>query len=348
MNSKSLALFSLLSLALGVTACDNTASDNTTDEKVQKISNKASEEGALKPSSKVSKDATELEKTSAKIESANQETETVAQVKPVKETSNQAPREENAGASKRTDVRTKPLQDVTVLDSQQISDLLRNKFPSANIQHIAPSEIDGLYSFVLQGDLYYISNNGKYLIKGQVLDISTPKVRNLSSERMAEIQKKESPMRMKEINSLDESDMVVFKAPNEKHVITIFTDVDCGFCQKMHRERQNYLDLGITLRYLAFPRAGLDSKSAAKLEGIWCAADQQTAMTEAKIQNKYRTGNCQTPFKEHMALVRKFGLNGTPGIILENGDLIGGYLPAEVLNRRLTELSSEQEKVANR
>lgn len=241
----------------------------------------------------------------------------------------------------------KNLKQVDTLNKAQIKQLLQAKFPSASIQHIAPSEIDGLYSFVLQGDLYYIANNGKYLLKGQMLDISTPKVRNLSSERMAEIQKKESPMRMEEISKLDESSMVVYKAPNEQHVITIFTDVDCGFCQKLHRERQDYLDLGITLRYLAFPRAGLDSKSADKLRGIWCASDQQTAMTDAKIRNKYRNGSCQTPFKEHMALVRKFGLNGTPGIILENGDLIGGYLPAQVLNRRLNELGN-QSTVANK
>ncbi|RDX36476.1 disulfide bond isomerase [Kangiella sp. HD9-110m-PIT-SAG07] len=233
------------------------------------------------------------------------------------------------------------------LNPHQIKQLLQAKFPSASIQHVAPAEINGVYSFVLQGDLYYISNDGKYLLKGQMLDISTPKVKNLSSQRMAEIQKKESPMRIAEINKLDEDNMVVYQAPNEQHVITVFTDVDCGFCQKLHRERQDYLDLGITIRYLAFPRAGLDSKSAAKLQGIWCAADQQTAMTEAKVQHKYRTGTCQTPFKEHMALVRKFSLNGTPGIILENGDLIGGYLPAEVLSRRLNDLP-EKGQVANK
>ena len=234
------------------------------------------------------------------------------------------------------------------LNPLQIKQLLQSKFPSASIQHVAKSEIEGLYSFMLQGDLYYISSNGKYLVKGQLLDISTPKVSNLSSKRVAEIQKLESPMRIAEINKLDESDMVIYKAPNEKHVVTIFTDVDCGFCQKLHRERQDYLDLGITLRYLAFPRAGLQSKSASKLRGIWCASDPQTAMTDAKIHNKYRTGSCKTPFQEHMYLVRKFGLNGTPGIILENGDLIGGYLPAEVLNRRLNELQETKQEVANK
>lgn len=232
----------------------------------------------------------------------------------------------------------------TALAPIEIKQLLRKKFPTAKVDHVAFSKIDGLYSFMLEGNLYYIADNGKYLIKGQMLDISTPKVKNLSSARKAELQKKESPMRLAEINKLDEDEMVIYKAPNEKHVVTIFTDVDCGFCQKLHRERQDYLDQGITLRYLAFPRAGLNSKSAAKLRGIWCAKDPKAAMTDAKINHKYYSGNCKTPFKEHMALVRKFGLNGTPGIILENGDLIGGYLPAQVLSKRLDKISEENGK----
>ena len=238
------------------------------------------------------------------------------------------------------------------LNAQEIKQLLQAKFPSASINHIAPSEVKGLYSFMLQGDLYYISDNGKYLVKGQMLDISSPKVRNLSSERVAAIQKQESPMRKAEINKLSEDDMVVYKAPEEQHVVTIFTDVDCGYCQKLHRERQDYLDLGITIRYLAYPRAGLKSASADKLRGIWCSNDPQQAMTDAKVRQIYRNGSCQTPFKEHMSLVRKFGINGTPGIILENGDIIGGYLPAQVLSNRLNNLMLEEKnggsKVANK
>ena len=234
------------------------------------------------------------------------------------------------------------------LNADEILKLLKAKFPTANIEYVALAEVDNLYSFMLEGDLYYISNDGQYLVKGQLLDISTPKVRNLSRERITELEKKKSPMRLAEINKLDEETMVVYEAPNEKHVVTIFTDVDCGFCQKLHKERQAYLDLGITLRYLAFPRAGLDSASADKLRGIWCADDPQLAMTEAKLQNKYREGRCKTPFKEHMALVRKFGLGGTPGIILENGDLIGGYLPAEILNKRLDEAAVSTNAVAGK
>lgn len=234
------------------------------------------------------------------------------------------------------------------LNADEILKLLKSKFPTANIEYVAPAEVNNLYSFMLEGDLYYISNDGRYLVKGQLLDISTPNVRNLSRERITELEKKKSPMRLAEINKLDEETMVIYKAPNEKHVVTIFTDVDCGFCQKLHKERQSYLDLGITLRYLAFPRAGLDSASADKLRGIWCSDNPQKAMTEAKLQSKYREGSCKTPFKQHMALVRKFGLQGTPGIILENGDLIGGYLPAEILSKRLDETVTQTNAVAGK
>ncbi|NVK22109.1 MAG: thioredoxin fold domain-containing protein [Kangiellaceae bacterium] len=230
----------------------------------------------------------------------------------------------------------------TSLSPKQITQLLESKFPGASIQNVAIAEIDSLYYFMLEGDLYYISKDGNYLIKGQLLDISNEQIRNLSRERMAQLEKLKSPLRKAEIAKLAEKDMVIFKAPNEQHVITIFTDIDCGYCQKLHRERQEYLDQGITLRYIAFPRAGLKSPSAEKLEGIWCSTDRQQAMTDAKLNRKYSKERCETPFEEHMSLVRKFGLRGTPGIILENGDLIGGYLPAEVMRKQLDSLRVNQ------
>ena len=225
------------------------------------------------------------------------------------------------------------------LSPEQVTVMLEERFKGADIQNVAVAEVDSLYYFLLEGELYYITKDGKFLIKGQILDISNEEIRNLSRERTAQLEKLKSPMRKAEIAKLKEDDMVVYKAPNEQHVITIFTDIDCGYCQKLHRERQEYLDRGITIRYLAFPRAGLKSPSADKLTGIWCSNDPLKAMTDAKLHRKYENGNCQTPFEEHMSLVRKFGLRGTPGIILENGDLIGGYLPAEIMKQNLDKLT---------
>jgi len=228
------------------------------------------------------------------------------------------------------------------LSEDEVKVMLEARFPGASIDHVSPSEVDSLYSFMLQGDLYYVSKDGQYLIDGKMLDISTEQIRNVSQERISMLDQMKSPMRKREMAKLKEEDMVIFKAPNEEYVISVFTDIDCGYCQKMHRERDDYLSRGITIRYLAFPRAGLKSKSADKLQGIWCAKDQQTAMTEAKLERKYRDGGCATPFAEHMSLVRKFGIRGTPGIVLENGDLIGGYLPAEIMRQRLDQLKKER------
>ncbi|MHC9510044.1 thioredoxin fold domain-containing protein [Kangiella sp. M94] len=227
------------------------------------------------------------------------------------------------------------------LNEDQIRMMLEARFPGASIEHVAPSDVDSLYSFLLEGNLYYISDDGKYLIDGKMLDITTEKIRNVSQERLSQLDKMKSPMRKREMAKLKEEDMVVFKAPNEEHVISVFTDIDCGYCQKMHRERNDYLSRGITIRYLAYPRAGINSSSAEKLKGIWCASDRQTAMTEAKLERKYREGRCETPFAQHMSLVRKFGIRGTPGIVLENGDVIGGYEPGEVMRQRLDKLKEE-------
>lgn len=228
------------------------------------------------------------------------------------------------------------------LNEDQIRIMLEARFPDASIEHVAPSDVDSLYSFLLEGNLYYISDDGKYLIDGKMLDITTEKIRNVSQERLSQLDKMKSPMRKREMAKLKEEDMVVFKAPNEEHVISVFTDIDCGYCQKMHRERNDYLSRGITIRYLAYPRAGINSPSGEKLKGIWCASDPQTAMTEAKLERKYREGRCETPFAQHMSLVRKFGIRGTPGIVLENGDVIGGYQPAEIMRQRLDLLKEER------
>lgn len=227
-----------------------------------------------------------------------------------------------------------------VLTAQQITAMLEARFPQAHVESVELAEMNALYYVFIDGQIFYISLDGKYLFKGNMFDISEQQVRNLSNEKTAELERLKSPMRKEEIAKLDEKSMVIFKAPHEKHVITVFTDIDCGVCRKLHRERQEFLDRGITLRYLAFPRAGLLSASADKLMGIWCSSDPLTAMTDAKIHGKYLTGSCEAPLEEHMKLVKKFGLGGTPSIILGNGDLIAGYLPAQEIEKQLEALAS--------
>lgn len=219
------------------------------------------------------------------------------------------------------------------LSKDKVKELMKQRFPSLNINLMNESQLPGFYAVEADGELIYLSKDGRYFIQGTAVDLER-KV-NLNREQKSKWDNLKAPMRKADIASLDEKDMVVYKAPNEKHVVTIFTDIDCGYCRKLHRERQDYLDRGITLRYLAFPRAGLQSSAAKKLEGIWCSADRQMAMTDAKINSKFSKASCENPLAEHMKLVRKFGLGGTPSIVLENGSLIGGYQPAEVLIQNL-------------
>ncbi|NVJ67387.1 MAG: thioredoxin fold domain-containing protein [Gammaproteobacteria bacterium] len=227
------------------------------------------------------------------------------------------------------------------LNEEEIKELMKQRFPSLNINLINESPIPGFYAVEADGELVYLSKDGRYFIQGTAIDLE--KRVNLNRQQTQVWNNLKAPMRKADIAKLDEKDMVVFKAPNEKHVITVFTDIDCGYCRKLHRERQDYLDRGITIRYLAFPRAGLKSSAAQKLEGIWCSKDRQSAMTEAKLNQKFSKASCDNPLPEHMKLVRKFGLGGTPSIILENGNLIGGYQPAEVLIQNLDSLRAQEQ-----
>lgn len=227
------------------------------------------------------------------------------------------------------------------LKEKEIKELMKQRFPSLNINLIDDSAMPGFYAVEADGELIYLSKDGRYFIQGTAIDLE--KRVNLNRQQTQVWNNLKAPMRKADIAKLDEEDMVVFKAPNEKHVITVFTDIDCGYCRKLHRERQDYLDRGITIRYLAFPRAGLKSSAAKKLEGIWCSKDRQLAMTDAKLNQKFRKSTCENPLPEHMKLVRKFGLGGTPSIILENGNLIGGYQPAEVLIQGLDAIRAEEQ-----
>ena len=128
-----------------------------------------------------------------------------------------------------------------------------------------------------------------------------------------------------------EKDMLVYKAKNEKHVITVFTDVDCGYCRKLHNQMSEYNDLGITVRYLAYPRAGIPSANADEMQAVWCAKDPLQAMTDAKAGKNIKAASCDIDISKQYRLGMSFGINGTPAMILEDGTMIPGYQPPENL-----------------
>jgi thiol:disulfide interchange protein DsbC len=153
-----------------------------------------------------------------------------------------------------------------------------------------------------------------------------------NSPRLAEARKKEAKERVEAVNKIGEDQMIVF-APDGKaeHTITIFTDIDCGYCRKLHAEMDGYKAEGIRVRYLFFPRAGVDTPSYDKAVSVWCADDRQAALTDAKAGKSVPDKKCDNPVKQHMELGEKLGISGTPAIILGNGDIVPGYVPPKRL-----------------
>ncbi|WP_076540843.1 bifunctional protein-disulfide isomerase/oxidoreductase DsbC [Shewanella sp. UCD-KL21] len=200
---------------------------------------------------------------------------------------------------------------------KQVSDTL-----GVNVLSIEASPIDGLYQALTDRGLLYVSPDGSKLLHGNMYDLQKG-MKNLTEAALA------GP-RIAMLKPF-EKDMLVYKAKNEKHVVTIFTDVDCGYCRKLHQQMDGYNDLGITVRYLAYPRAGVPSPNADEMEAVWCAKDPLQAMTDAKTGRNVKAAKCDANIEGQYRLGGSFGINGTPAIVLENGVLVPGYQPPEAL-----------------
>lgn len=195
---------------------------------------------------------------------------------------------------------------------------------------VTPAPLKGLYEVAIGAQVIYMSADGRYLIQGDLVDVR--KRENLTENHRRTV-------RREAVEKLGESSMVVFSPEEDKvrHTVTVFTDIDCGYCRKLHAEMDQIIERGIRVRYLAYPRAGVGSGGYDKLVSVWCADDPLRAMTEAKAGKTLPPGDCANPVSEHYAMGRAVGVSGTPTIILENGDVLPGYLPAQ----RLLEATEE-------
>jgi thiol:disulfide interchange protein DsbC len=200
--------------------------------------------------------------------------------------------------------------------------------PNLTVDSIKPSPVPGLYEVAFGTEIIYVSQDGKYLIQGSVIETATRS--NLTEQA-------KGAGRAKILETLSEDDMVVFAPKEVKHTVTVFTDIDCGYCRKLHGEMEKYNALGIKIRYAAYPRAGLDSASFDKAESVWCAEDRQAAMTTAKAGQMVPAKRCDSPVKNQYLAGRALGLSGTPALFLENGQLVPGYVPADELLKMLEE-----------
>lgn len=205
---------------------------------------------------------------------------------------------------------------------------ISQQLKTVNPANIFPSPIPGLYQVMMPPRFFYASLDGRYIVDGDLIDMSTKQ--NIS-------QGHRNKSVTAAIDAMGEDSMIVFGNDSLKHTVTVFTDIDCTYCRKLHNEIAMYNKLGIRIRYLAYPRAGIGSGSFNKAEAVWCSKDKRDAMTKAKNGSDLKADKCQNPVAQHFALGNMIGVRGTPALVLDDGTLVPGYIPAARLSEALNQ-----------
>ena len=201
-------------------------------------------------------------------------------------------------------------------------------FPDVEITRIKPSPIPGLYEVMLGTEMIYLSEDGRYILQGDLIDLGE-KINLSEQEREA--------ARKRVLESIPASETIDFVPGAAQHTVYVFTDITCGYCQLFHRDMAELNGRGVAVRYLAFPRAGVDSESFRDMESVWCAADPNEAMTLAKGGRPVKPAQCDNPVRRQYELGQTLGVRGTPAIYLENGREMPGYVPPDDLIEALNQ-----------
>jgi thiol:disulfide interchange protein DsbC len=194
--------------------------------------------------------------------------------------------------------------------------------PGLKPDRIVESSMPGLFEVMVHSRLLYVSADGRHVFvgSGDLIDLDT--MENLSDKRRRELT-------LAAVDSVDEKDMIVIGPKDAKRTITVFTDVDCPYCAKFHLEVPKLVENGVKVRYLLYPRSGLNGRTYQRSVAVWCAEDRVKAIGVAKAGGKLEMKTCPNPVAEHYAAGQKAGVTGTPTIVLDNGDIVGGYRPAD-------------------
>lgn len=194
--------------------------------------------------------------------------------------------------------------------------------PGAVPDSVSASPVPGLFAVVYGPQLFYMSGDGRYIVNGDIIDVQ-------AMENVTETARKQA--RANAVDSLDEQGMIVFAPARVLSTITVFTDVTCPYCAQLHREVAELNASGVKVRYLAYPRSGAPSPIYDQMVSVWCADDPRQALTEAKAGRQAPPKQCINPVAEHFAMGQSLGVQGTPTIILQDGTLLGGYVPQQEL-----------------
>lgn len=199
----------------------------------------------------------------------------------------------------------------------------------ARADELRATPIPGVWELTRAGEIAYVSADGKYAISGDLVELNTNT--NLTEEHRREL-------RLRLLAAIPESDMVIFGPRDPKYTITVFTDVDCPYCRKLHSQIGEYNALGVRVRYLPYPRTGPNTSSWTKAEQVWCSVDRNAALTRAKLGEELKSKVCaNNPVARSWALGQEFEIEGTPAIIMANGEMLPGYVPPDALVKHLKE-----------
>jgi thiol:disulfide interchange protein DsbC len=201
----------------------------------------------------------------------------------------------------------------------------------AKLEDLRPSPIPGIYEFMQGADISYLTADGKYFLDGNLYDMD-------SRENLTEALRTRARLAL--ISAVPESQMLIFGPKNPLYTITVFTDVDCAYCRKLHSQMAELNHLGIRVRYMFFPRTGPNTDSWKKAEVVWCSANRNDALTRAKAGAQLDLSKtCDaTPVAREYALGQSIGVRGTPAIVTENGDYISGYMEPRDLLQQIKDL----------
>lgn len=203
--------------------------------------------------------------------------------------------------------------------------------PQIQIDGIAAAPLPGFREVIVGGQAVYVSDDGRYLLQGSLFDVEAK--RDVSQAGVAEV-------RRKLLAEVPKSERIVFAPANPKYTVTVFTDVECGYCRKLHQDIAEYNKRGIAIEYLAFPRMGLGTPDYDLMVSVWCAPDPRKALTEAKDGNRVKPAKCDNPVARHYQLGQRVGLAGTPMIVTESGVQMPGYLPPDALLSALQQVDA--------
>jgi thiol:disulfide interchange protein DsbC len=214
---------------------------------------------------------------------------------------------------------------------------LKKVVPDVKIESITPAPVKGLYEVMVGTQIMYVTGDGRYFVDGRIVDLNTRE--DVTEPRL-------SGARKRLVDAVGEADMVIFEPSiAAKHTVTVFTDIECGYCRKLHSQIADYGKEGIRVRYLFYPRAGKGSPAYKEAVSVWCAGDasaRRGAMTAAKSGQSIEEKSCDNPVDAHMTVGEDLGLRGTPAIVTDTGELIPGYVEPKKLAAQLAGPSADE------